>query len=65
MTDTQVWLAIALPNIAVMLGMLATALVFQSLSARIGCLEGRVDMLFSKLMDIDHRLSKVEAQLGL
>lgn len=48
-----------------MLGMLVNALVFQTLSGRIGRLEAHEEMVLSKLMDIDMRLSKVEAKIGL
>ena len=65
MTDTQMWLAIGLPTLAVMLGMLVNAIVFYSISARISRLEGHEDIVLSKLMDIDSRLSKVEAKMGL
>ena len=59
------WLAVGLPTLAVMLGMLVNALVFHSISARIGRLEAHEDIVLSKLMDIDTRLSKVEAKMGL
>jgi hypothetical protein len=63
MNTTQLVLAITVPTVAVMLGTLTNALVFQSLSARINSLESRIDMIMSKLMEIDTRLSRVEERL--
>lgn len=69
-TDTQLYLAVGVPTIAIMIGMAINALVFQSLSARMNHIEARMlnldtrfDLLMSKLVDIDNRLTRVEERL--
>ena len=64
MNTTQLVLAISVPTVAVMLGTLTNTLVFQSLSARINSLESRMDLIMSKLMEIDLRLSRVAERLN-
>ena len=74
MADTQIYLAVGLPTVAIMLGMAINALVFQSLSSRMNRVEGRMhnldtkfdtrfDLLMSKLVDVDNRLTRVEERL--
>jgi hypothetical protein len=69
-THTQLYLAVGVPTIAIMIGMAINALVFQSLSARMNHIEARMvnldtrfDLLMSKLVDIDNRLTRVEERL--
>ncbi len=57
MTNTQVWLAVGLPTLAVLLGMLVNALVFESLSARMSSLEARMAALTSGADTLFDRLS--------
>ena len=70
----SVYLAVGLPTVAIMLGMAINALVFQSLSSRMNHVEGRMhnldtkfdtrfDLLMSKLVDVDNRLTRVEERL--
>ena len=70
MTDIQLYLAVGVPTIAIMIGMAINALVFQSLSSRMNHIEARMlnldthfDLLMSKLVDIDNRLTRVEERL--
>ena len=42
MTDTQLYLAVGIPTLALILGMIANGLLFNALSARISALEARV-----------------------
>jgi hypothetical protein len=71
MTDTQLYLAIGLPTLALVLGMIGNGLLFNALSTRISgvgstlsarmiALETRIDLLISKVADIDGRLSVLE-----
>jgi hypothetical protein len=62
MTNIQLYLAIGVP-------LLFNGLLFVMLLMRINNLESKFDanfnLLVGKLMDVDSRLSKVEAKLGL
>jgi len=62
MTNTQLYLAISIP-------VLFNGILFITLLTRINHLEVKFDsnfnILVSKLMELDSRMSKVEAKLGL
>jgi hypothetical protein len=67
MTDTQLYLAIGLPTLALVLGMIGNGLLFNALSARMNSLESRMssleakmDLLIGKVADMDTRLSILE-----
>ncbi|MGA2269336.1 MAG: hypothetical protein ABSH44_12775 [Bryobacteraceae bacterium] len=71
MTGVPLYLAVGLPTVAIMIGMAINALVFQSLSARMNHIETRMhnldtkfdtrfDLLMSKLVDVDNRLTRLE-----
>src|SRR5437660_137790 len=75
MTETQLYLAVGLPTIAVLVGVLINAMQFNAqfatLSARMSSIENRMtaleskfdsrfDMIISKLVDLDNRLTRVE-----
>lgn len=71
MTDTQLYLAIGVPTIALVLGMIGNGFLFNALSARMASLEQRmtaletsvnqrIDMLIGKVSELDTRLSVVE-----
>jgi hypothetical protein len=49
---------------AILIGMLANAMVFHSISVRIGRLGKKSDLVLAKLTAIDDRLAKVAAELG-
>jgi len=64
MTDGQLHLAIGLPTLALILGMMGNGLLFNALSARMNgietrmlSLEGEMDLLIGKVADMDTRLS--------
>ena len=74
MTDAQLYLAIGLPVFAVAMNMVAGILQMNSISARIttlesslgarlGSLNARCETLIGKVIDIDNRLTRVEAIL--
>ena len=89
MTDTQLYLAVGMPTIANLLGILINGLQFHratadlgarisstdasisaristietSINARLASVETRLDILISKMMEFDGRLSKLEERL--
>lgn len=83
MTDIQLYLAIGIPTLAVLVGILtnvvhhsATNARFNSLDTRISNLETRVDARFNnldvkfdtltgKVIDVDNRVTRIEAKLGI
>ena len=67
MTDAQLYLAIGLPTLALILGMMGNGLLFNALSARMNgiearmlSLEGKMDLLIGRVADMDTRLSILE-----
>ncbi len=71
MTDTQLHLALGVPTIALVLGMIGNGLLFNALSARMSSLEARMlalessmntrfDLIMGRLADLDTRLSVLE-----
>jgi len=71
MTDTQLYLAIGIPTMALILGMIGNGLLFNALSARMSTLETRMlaletsmntrfDLIMGRLADVDTRLSILE-----
>lgn len=64
MSDTQFYLAIAVPTLAVLVGILVNVSQFGAVSTRMTHLESkfdtRFDMLLSKVVDIDNRLTRLE-----
>ncbi len=73
MTDVQLYLALGIPTVAVLVGMLINGMRFSALNGRIGSLENRMtlleskfdmrfDMLISKVVGIDNRLTRLEAR---
>ncbi len=67
MTDTHLYLAIGVPTLALIMGMIGNGLLFSALSARMTSLENRMSsidarfgLLMGKLSDIDTRLGILE-----
>lgn len=71
MTDSQLYLAVGVPTIALVLGMIGNGLLFNALSARMSSLEARMlalessmntrfDLIMGRLADMDTRLSVLE-----
>lgn len=71
MTDTQLHLAVGVPTIALVLGMIGNGLLFNALSARMSGLEARMlalessmntrfDLIMGRLANLDTRLSVLE-----
>jgi hypothetical protein len=69
MTDMQLYIAAGLPTVAVLVGILMNVSLFNSLSARLLALENKVDtkldIVASKLAELDNRLSRVEERLSI
>jgi chaperonin cofactor prefoldin len=67
MNDTQLYLAIGMPTIAILVGVLINGMQYHhataALSARLTSVETRLDMLIGKVMEIDARLSRLEGRL--
>ena len=73
MTDTQLYLAVGVPTIALVLGMIGNGLLFNALSARMSGLEARMlalessmntrfDLIMGRLADLHTRLSVLEGR---
>ena len=67
MTDAQLYLAMGLPTLAVMLGILMNGLLVSQLGnqlgARITSLETRLETLIGKVIEIDNRLTRLEERI--
>ena len=74
MTDTQLYLAIGIPTIAILIGILINGMQFShattamnarffSLEARLGSVATRLEALISKIMELDARLTRLEERL--
>jgi len=69
-TNVQLYLAVGMPTLAILAGILINGMQFaalrgemQSLSARLTSVGTRLDMLLAKVMDIDNRLTRLEARM--
>jgi hypothetical protein len=71
MTDTQLYLAVGVPTIALVVGMIGNGLLFDALSARMSSLEARMlalessmktrfDLIMGCLAGLDMRLGVLE-----
>ena len=78
MTDQQLYLAIGIPSVLALLGILVNVSYFVVVNARIGALESRLDarinsleakfdtkfdLLVGKIFELDNRLTRIEEQL--
>ena len=81
MTVTQLYIAIGLPTLALLLGVMFNGALFLALNSRLSAVDSRLstldnrmtsleskfdvrfDMLLSKIVDIDNRLTRVEERL--
>jgi hypothetical protein len=71
-TDLQLYLAIGIPTLAVLLGILTNVIRWNAMNARFNSLEGRFnsldvkfDTLTGKVIDVDNRVTRIEAKLGI
>lgn len=76
MTDTQLYLAIALPSFVALVGILVNVGYFVALNRRVDRLEDRVgrleekfdtrfDLLIGKVSELDTRVIRIEDKLGI
>ncbi len=72
MTDSQLYLAIGIPTLAVLFGILTNVIQwsainarFNSLDARFNNLDVKFDTLTGKVIDVDNRVTRIEAKLGI
>ena len=76
MTDVQLYLAIGIPTLAVLIGFLSNVVQLNTINTRISSLETRLDARFNslevkfdtltgKVIDLDNRVTRIEAKLGL
>jgi hypothetical protein len=86
-TDLQLYLAIGIPTLAVLVGILTNSVQLNAMSARFGSMENRIDgriasiearidarfnnmevkfdTLTGKVIDVDNRVTRIEAKLGI
>jgi hypothetical protein len=78
-TDVQLYLAIGIPTFAVLVGILTNVIHhsavnsrfntvdarFSSLEARFNNLDIKFDTLTGKVIDVDNRVTRIEAKLGI
>ncbi len=72
MTDSQLYLAIGIPTLAVLLGILTNVIQWNAINARFNSLEARFnnldvkfDTLTGKVIDVGNRVTRIEAKLGI
>jgi len=71
-TDVQLYLAIGIPTVAVLIGILTNVIQWNAMNARFNSLEARFngldikfDTLTGKVIDVDNRVTRIEAKLGI
>jgi hypothetical protein len=71
-TDSQLCLAIGIPTLAVLLGILTNVIQWNAINARFNSLEARFnnldvkfDTLTGNVIDVDNRVTRIEAKLGI
>jgi hypothetical protein len=71
-TDVQLYLAIGIPTFAVLVGILTNVVQwnavnarFNSIDARFNSLDVKFDTLTGKVIDVDNRVTRIEAKLGI
>ncbi len=72
MTDLQLYLAIGIPTFAVLVGILTNIVQlnginarFDSVDARFNSIDLKFDTLTGKVVDVDNRVTRIEAKLGI
>jgi hypothetical protein len=79
MTDLQLYLAIGIPTFAVLVGILMNVIHhsavnarfnsvdarFNSVDARFNNLDVKFDTLTGKVIEVDNRVTRIEAKLGI
>jgi hypothetical protein len=72
MNDVQLYFAIGIPTFAVLIGILMNVVHhncvnarFNSMDGRFNSLELRFDTLIGKVIDLDNRVTRIEAKLDI
>jgi len=64
MTDAQLYMAVGIPTIALILGMVGNGLLFNALSARITGLESRIGGLEGRIGGLQSRMLALETSMN-
>jgi hypothetical protein len=72
MTDLQLYLAIGIPTFAIIVGILMNVIHhsavnarFNGVDARFNNLDVKFDTLTGKVIEVDNRVTRIEAKLGI
>jgi hypothetical protein len=65
MSDTQLYLVMGLPSLAAFAGILVNVGYFVALNVRMGRLEDKLDVLIGKVAELESRVTRIEAKLGI
>jgi hypothetical protein len=72
MNDVQLYFAIGIPTFAVLIGILMNVVHHNSVNARFNSMDGRFnslelrfDTLIGKIVDLDNRVTRIEAKLDI
>jgi len=65
MTDSQLYLAIGLPTITALVGILVNIGYFIVTNSRIQRLEDKIDILTGKVAELDTEMARVKERLGM
>jgi len=72
MTDLQLYLAIGIPSFAIIVGILMNVIQhsavnarFNGVDARFNNLDVKFDTLTGKVIEVDNRVTRIEAKLGI
>lgn len=65
MTDAQLYLAIGLPTVVALVGILVNIGYFVALNGRMGRIEDKLDILTGKVAEMDTELARVKERLGM
>lgn len=65
MTDQQLYLALGLPTLVALVGILVNVGYFVALNGRMTRIEDRLDNVIGALNELDKRVTKIEVKLGI
>jgi hypothetical protein len=76
MTDIQFYIAIAIPTLAVLAGIMMNVVHLNGVNSRLNSMDNRIDARFNsldvkfdtltgKVVDLDNRVTRIEAKLGI
>ena len=65
MTDAQLNLALVLPSLVALVGILVNVGYFVTLNGRMTRVEDKIDSLTGKVLEVDTRVVRIEDKLGV